>query len=103
LLADQPRRLAQSRPAAGDVAAFELHRDGASAAWSAGRDRTASPVAGTLERRLFGYHLLSPRSPAKKRLAINAVASFPASTKALRRQNGANVPVVRPAPAPEPF
>jgi hypothetical protein len=67
------------------VAAFELHRDGASAARSPGRDGTASPVTGTLERRLFGFHLLSPCIPAKKRLAINAIASFPASTKALRR------------------
>lgn len=90
LLADEPRGLAQSRPAAGDVAAFELHRHGASAARRPARDGAASPVAGTLERLLFDDHFGFPLLRRKKRLAINGVASFAAKTKALRRRFGPN-------------
>jgi hypothetical protein len=73
LLADQPRRLAQSRPAAGDVAAFEMHRDGPPAARHPRRDGTASPVARTLERLLFidrhfGFPLLPVKNGSQSRV-----------------------------------
>jgi hypothetical protein len=58
--------LAQGRAAAGDVAAFELHRDGAFAARRSAGDGTASPVAGTLKRLLFDDHFgISPLLPVK--------------------------------------
>ena len=90
LLADQPRRLAQGRPAAGDVAAFEQHRDGAAAARCPFGDGTAPPVAGTRQRLLFDDHGISPPCFRKKRLAINAIASFPAKTKALYHRRWLN-------------
>ncbi|MGZ8297253.1 MAG: hypothetical protein ACXWU4_08815, partial [Allosphingosinicella sp.] len=63
LLAYQPQGLAKGRPAAGYVAAFELHRDGASAAGCSGGDGTASPVAGALKHRLIGHHMSFPCFP----------------------------------------
>jgi hypothetical protein len=88
LLADQPRRLAQSRAAAGDVAAFELHRHRAAAARGSGGDGAAPPVAGTVGRVLIADHFGFPLLRRKKRLAIKDVARFPDKTKALRRRFG---------------